>query len=47
MEAYLIVGIATSGWIASNSDERLGIADVALIALMWPLVFAAIASRGK
>jgi len=47
MEAYLIVGIATSGWIASNSDERLGIADVALIALMWPFVFAAIASRGK
>lgn len=47
MAAYLIVGLATSGWIVSNSDDRLGVADAAMIVLMWPLVFAAILSNGK
>lgn len=47
MVAYLIVGLATSGWIAGNSEERLDIADFAMIAIMWPLVFMAILTKGR
>jgi len=45
--AYMIVGLATSGWIASNSEDRLEIADFAMISLMWPLVVMAIITKGK